>query len=86
MDENVHAVHTAMLLDELARCGKPYRLLLYPNERHGLRALHSQLHFEREFFRFFLSRLLRTNSSSPTIPKPAASATAAEASDGNNLP
>jgi len=57
MDENVHAVHTAMLLDALIISNKPYRLLLFPKERHGIRSVSAQLHFERVFFDFLIPRL-----------------------------
>ncbi|KAA8491964.1 Dipeptidyl peptidase 8 [Porphyridium purpureum] len=57
MDENVHVVHTSTLLDAMIRLNKPYRLLLFPNERHGLRAPSAQVHFESNFFRFVLAHL-----------------------------
>lgn len=56
-DENVHFLHTAELLSALVRAGKPYQLLVYPNERHSLRKLEASEHFEASFLKFLQSRL-----------------------------
>jgi dipeptidyl aminopeptidase/acylaminoacyl peptidase len=36
-DENVHLTNTNLVIDALVQHNKPYSLLLYPGERHGLR-------------------------------------------------
>eukprot|EP00871_Galdieria_phlegrea_P004501 jgi/Galph1/5051/GphlegSOOS_G3766.1 len=50
-DENVHPQHTFRLIDCLVEHQKPYRLYLFPKERHGLREIASQLYFETSFWR-----------------------------------
>ena len=35
-DENVHFVHTSMLVQELIKHKKPYSLQVYPDDRHGV--------------------------------------------------
>lgn len=37
LDENVHFVHTSHIASALISAGKPYSLLIFPGERHGLR-------------------------------------------------
>ncbi|KAI5635010.1 prolyl oligopeptidase family domain-containing protein [Phthorimaea operculella] len=39
-DENVHFCHTAALLAELVRLGKPHRVQVYPGERHSALSTH----------------------------------------------
>ncbi|EGD81045.1 hypothetical protein PTSG_10987 [Salpingoeca rosetta] len=41
-DENVHFTHTASLINELTRFGKPYALQVFPRERHGVRSKHAK--------------------------------------------
>lgn len=36
LDENVHFSHTTMLIDAMIAASKPYNLLVYPRERHGI--------------------------------------------------
>uniref|UniRef100_A0A914VL41 Dipeptidyl peptidase 9 n=1 Tax=Plectus sambesii TaxID=2011161 RepID=A0A914VL41_9BILA len=38
IDENVHFRHTEKLIDALIKAGKPYRLQVFPRERHGVRS------------------------------------------------
>ncbi|VDK47386.1 unnamed protein product [Anisakis simplex] len=38
MDENVHFSHTEALIETLITAGKPFRLQIFPSERHGVRA------------------------------------------------
>jgi dipeptidyl aminopeptidase/acylaminoacyl peptidase len=54
-DENVHLSQTMALVDALVEHNKPYQLLVYPSERHGLRHLSAQLHFETAYFEFLRS-------------------------------
>lgn len=37
LDENVHFAHSTRIISALIAANKPYSLLIYPNERHGLR-------------------------------------------------
>ncbi|ESL09570.1 dipeptidyl-peptidase 8-like serine peptidase [Trypanosoma rangeli SC58] len=37
LDENVHFTHTCALINALVNAGKPFSILAYPGERHGLR-------------------------------------------------
>eukprot|EP00051_Salpingoeca_urceolata_P022267 m.358632 g.358632 ORF g.358632 m.358632 type:complete len:797 (+) comp19947_c0_seq3:43-2433(+) len=55
IDENVHFNHTALLLDQLSVLGKPYRIQVYPKERHGVRV--SVEHFETLFLSFITRHL-----------------------------
>jgi dipeptidyl-peptidase 9 len=57
IDENVHFVHTALMVDALVAAGKPYSLLVYPSERHGLRGGAAAEHFETSLFHFLLTNL-----------------------------
>ena len=53
MDENVHYYnHTAILIHNLVRYGKPYQLQVYPNERHSLRHLEASEHYEMTLLNF----------------------------------
>uniref|UniRef100_A0A915B1G7 Dipeptidyl peptidase 9 n=1 Tax=Parascaris univalens TaxID=6257 RepID=A0A915B1G7_PARUN len=38
MDENVHFSHTEALIEALITAGKPFRLQVFPSERHGVRS------------------------------------------------
>ena len=57
-DENVHFCHTSLLIDQLQLFGKGYELLVFPQERHGLRKWDSYVYAETRVFRFFLNVLL----------------------------
>jgi len=57
MDENVHIVHTNSIVNVMIQLNKKYKMMLFPNERHGLRDPAAQLHFEEVFFDFLLARL-----------------------------
>ncbi|XP_077968391.1 dipeptidyl peptidase 9-like [Styela clava] len=46
IDENVHFVHTAHLVNALVRYTRPYHLQIYPGERHGIRSPESNEHYE----------------------------------------
>jgi dipeptidyl aminopeptidase/acylaminoacyl peptidase len=59
LDENVHCAQTLELVSALVKLNKPHSLVLYPKERHGLRAASAQLHFESTFFRFVDNALSR---------------------------
>eukprot|EP01062_Namystynia_karyoxenos_P081026 TRINITY_DN8834_c0_g1_i1.p1 TRINITY_DN8834_c0_g1~~TRINITY_DN8834_c0_g1_i1.p1 ORF type:complete len:1466 (+),score=441.69 TRINITY_DN8834_c0_g1_i1:183-4580(+) len=48
-DENVHFCHTQSLITALIRHGKPYRLQIYPGERHGLKHSDVSFHHEQEW-------------------------------------
>ncbi|CAH0730359.1 unnamed protein product, partial [Brenthis ino] len=56
-DENVHFCHTAALLSELIRLGKPHRVQVYPGERHSLRAMHASKHYEATLLHFLHENL-----------------------------
>jgi len=57
IDENVHFSHTARLLNALVTAGKPYDLLLFPNERHMPRAERDRVYMETRVRDFFLEHL-----------------------------
>ncbi|XP_004364300.2 DPP9 protein [Capsaspora owczarzaki ATCC 30864] len=59
IDENVHFSNTAALVDALVFAGKPYRLQVYPNERHGIRHLSSSDHLETLLLTFLGKVLAR---------------------------
>eukprot|EP01065_Artemidia_motanka_P006532 TRINITY_DN13214_c0_g1_i1.p1 TRINITY_DN13214_c0_g1~~TRINITY_DN13214_c0_g1_i1.p1 ORF type:complete len:1299 (+),score=263.46 TRINITY_DN13214_c0_g1_i1:85-3981(+) len=48
-DENVHFCHTETLITALVRHSKPYRLQVYPGERHGLKHSDASFHHEQEW-------------------------------------
>jgi dipeptidyl-peptidase-4 len=52
IDENVHFRHTARLINALIAARKDYRLLLFPDERHGPRRLEDRVYMEEQIFRF----------------------------------
>lgn len=57
IDENVHFCHTAKLIDELIKAGKPYQLQVFPSERHGVRTPHASKHLEIALVSFVLNHL-----------------------------
>ncbi|CAL9121045.1 unnamed protein product [Musa acuminata var. zebrina] len=52
IDENVHFRHTARLINSLIAAGKPYELLLFPDERHMPRRLRDRVHMEERIWEF----------------------------------
>jgi dipeptidyl-peptidase-4 len=57
IDENVHFRHTARLINALIRAGKPYDLLLFPDERHGPRNLADRIYLEERIAAYFQQHL-----------------------------
>ncbi|XP_031560126.1 dipeptidyl peptidase 9-like [Actinia tenebrosa] len=57
IDENVHFTHTSLLINELVKACKPYRLIIYPNERHGIRQTVSSEHYETSMLSFLQNNL-----------------------------
>ncbi|RRT56340.1 hypothetical protein BHE74_00006512 [Ensete ventricosum] len=52
IDENVHFRHTARLINSLIAAGKPYELLLFPDERHMPRRLRDRVYMEERIWEF----------------------------------
>ncbi|XP_074560309.1 uncharacterized protein LOC141816425 [Curcuma longa] len=52
IDENVHYRHTARLINSLIAAGKPYELLLFPDERHMPRRLRDRVYMEERIWEF----------------------------------
>ncbi|XP_003738977.1 dipeptidyl peptidase 9 [Galendromus occidentalis] len=57
MDENVHFPHTTSLIQALVNSGKPYRLQVYPQERHSLRHLPTSEHYDTSLLSFLQNNL-----------------------------
>lgn len=57
MDENVHFKHTLRLLNALVKAGRPYRLLLYPSEHHGIAGPAASEHYDSAIARFLKQHL-----------------------------
>ena len=57
VDENVHFRHTARLITALTAAGKPYDLLLYPEERHMPRDAAGLAYMERRLAAYFEAHL-----------------------------
>jgi len=58
MDENVHFMqHTAQLINQLIKHGKPYQLQIYPGERHSLRHPDSNEHYLTTLLSFLKKNL-----------------------------
>lgn len=57
LDENVHFHHTNCLINELIRSCKPYRLQVYPNERHGIRNHDASEHYKTMVLSFLQTHL-----------------------------
>lgn len=57
IDENVHFYHSSLLITELIKACKPYQLLIYPNERHGIRQSVSSEHYETMLLSFLQKNL-----------------------------
>lgn len=52
IDENVHFRHTARLVNALVAAGKPYELLIFPDERHMPRRLRDRIYMEERIWEF----------------------------------
>ncbi|KAK6155582.1 hypothetical protein DH2020_009830 [Rehmannia glutinosa] len=52
IDENVHFRHTARLVNALVAAGKPYELLIFPDERHMPRRLRDRIYMEERIWDF----------------------------------
>ncbi|RCV06027.1 hypothetical protein SEVIR_1G129300v4 [Setaria viridis] len=52
IDENVHFRHTARLINSLMAEGKPYEILLFPDERHMPRRLSDRIYMEERIWDF----------------------------------
>ncbi|KAL2550757.1 prolyl oligopeptidase family protein [Forsythia ovata] len=52
IDENVHFRHTARLVNALVAAGKPYELLIFPDERHMPRRLRDRKYMEERIWDF----------------------------------
>jgi dipeptidyl-peptidase-4 len=57
IDENVHFRHSARLINALVKAGKPYELLLFPDERHMPRREADLVYMESRITDFFERRL-----------------------------
>ena len=57
MDDNVHMQNTIQLVDKLTSLNKHFELMLYPNERHGIRSA-KRLHEQREYAQFWFKKFL----------------------------
>ena len=57
MDENVHCMHSELLVAGLVKHNKPHKLQMYPNERHGLRHASANEHYETLLFHFLRNHL-----------------------------
>ena len=59
LDDNVHMQNTMQLVDKFTSMNKHFELMLYPNERHGVRFpkwIHAQTEYIRFLFRNFLEK------------------------------
>ncbi|GAB4858467.1 hypothetical protein Ancab_009941 [Ancistrocladus abbreviatus] len=52
IDENVHFKHTARLVNAIVAAGKPYELLIFPDERHMPRRLRDRVYMEERIWEF----------------------------------
>ncbi|KAH8492166.1 hypothetical protein H0E87_021665 [Populus deltoides] len=52
IDENVHFRHTARLVNALVAAGKPYELLIFPDERHMPRRHNDRIYMEERIWEF----------------------------------
>lgn len=52
IDENVHFRHTARLVNALVAAGKPYELLVFPDERHMPRRHRDRIYMEERIWEF----------------------------------
>jgi len=59
LDDNVHMQNTLQLIDKFTSMNKHFELMLYPNERHGVRFpkwVHAQTEYVRFLFKNFLEK------------------------------
>ncbi|MEM0150156.1 MAG: prolyl oligopeptidase family serine peptidase, partial [Candidatus Micrarchaeaceae archaeon] len=58
LDENVHFTHSCDVLNALVEYGKPYAMLVYPGERHGLRQKKpSRAHYDAVLIKTVVEKL-----------------------------
>jgi dipeptidyl-peptidase-4 len=57
LDDNVHAQNTVAFAYELQKAGKPFELMLYPTQRHGVTDLQQVKHMRAMMFEFVLRTL-----------------------------
>ncbi|MFQ5747824.1 MAG: alpha/beta hydrolase family protein, partial [Planctomycetota bacterium] len=57
MDENVHMANTLQLAEALEKAEKPFDLMLYPRNRHGIVQPAQREHLYRTMTRFILEHL-----------------------------
>ncbi|XP_051138356.1 uncharacterized protein LOC127256397 [Andrographis paniculata] len=57
IDENVHFRHTARLVNALVAAGKPYELLVFPDERHVPRRRRDRVYMENRIWEFIRRNL-----------------------------
>ncbi len=57
IDENVHFRHSARLMQALIDAGKPFDVLLYPNERHTPRSEKDRVAMEIRILHYFQANL-----------------------------
>ncbi|CAJ1974395.1 unnamed protein product [Sphenostylis stenocarpa] len=57
IDENVHFRHTARLINALVAAGKPYELIVFPDERHMPRRHSDRVYMERRMWDFIQRNL-----------------------------
>ncbi|XP_043697383.1 dipeptidyl aminopeptidase 4 [Telopea speciosissima] len=57
IDENVHFRHTARLINAFVAAGKPYELLIFPDERHMPRQLRDRIYMEERIWEFIEKNL-----------------------------
>jgi dipeptidyl-peptidase 4 len=53
IDENVHFRHTARFIEALVQAGKPYDIVLLPEERHSPRMLSSRVYYQERLIEYF---------------------------------
>ena len=58
MDNNVHMANSIMMVEELVKAGKKFDFMLYPRERHGIRARHRSSFNNKLVIDFYLRHLL----------------------------
>ncbi|CAD5209832.1 unnamed protein product [Bursaphelenchus xylophilus] len=59
IDENVHFAHTEKLVQQLISLGKPHQLLVFPNERHGVRKAEAVEYLHANMLNFFQNAINR---------------------------
>jgi dipeptidyl-peptidase-4 len=57
MDENVHFINTAHLLDALVEAQKPFDMLVFPGERHGYRSPSARKYAMKRVIDYFVEHL-----------------------------